>query len=143
MVGHFRLSFYFFGPKVTNKKQCCFVFFNNFSATKGTGGVGFQHAFSYTAFVGLCVGFLSLEEIDETEYGLIPEPTIEDGKETPGRSSKPKKRKRGDDNSSSINEPEGGSEDKMEKEEAKVKEKKKRKKDKTKKPKKKSEAVFG
>lgn len=87
-------------------------------------------------------GFLSLEEIDETEYGLIPEPTIEDGKETPGRSSKPKKRKRGDDNSSSINEPEGGSEDKMEKEEAKVKEKKKRKKDKTKKPKKKSEAVF-
>ncbi|XP_059632279.1 DEAD-box ATP-dependent RNA helicase 13 [Cornus florida] len=82
-------------------------------------------------------GFLSLEEIDEAEYGLeIPKPEKEIGKGRVKPATKSKKRKRSDGGGESSGEAETGNEEKVEEEDKKVKTKKKKKKSKNKKAKK-------
>ncbi|XP_027118927.1 DEAD-box ATP-dependent RNA helicase 13 isoform X1 [Coffea arabica] len=63
-------------------------------------------------------GFLSLEEIDETEYALdIPKPQNESAKKILKRKSKSKKRKVSEHDDSSVAEDEGGNEERPEEEE--------------------------
>ena len=64
------------------------------------------------------VGFLSLEEIDETEYALdIPKPQNESAEKILKRKSKSKKRKVSEHDDSSVAEDEGGNEERPEEEE--------------------------
>lgn len=86
----------------------------------------------FSLFVGsdeLEGGFLSLEEIDESEYGLeIHEPGPEDKKGNPKQSKKSKKRKSSGDNDSSGDGVEDGTEEEVvDKKNIKKKKKKKKK----------------
>ncbi|PSS24014.1 DEAD-box ATP-dependent RNA helicase [Actinidia chinensis var. chinensis] len=85
-------------------------------------------------------GFLSLEEIDEIEYGLeIPKPERKSKREKSKETTKLQKRKRSQDHDESDGEAEAGSDEKFDEENKKVKAKKKREKKKKNKEKKSEE----